>query len=42
MSWMFKDPVGIMKDTMPWLFKDPINIGLAQFDHTQSNHKKMA
>ena len=33
MSWLFKDPVIIMKEIMLWLFKDPINSGLAQFDH---------
>ena len=31
MSWLFKEPVEIMKNIMSWLFKDPINIGLAQF-----------
>ena len=25
MSWLFKDPVVIMKQIMSWLFKDPIN-----------------
>ena len=40
MSWLFKDPVAIMKEIMPWLFKDPINSGLAQFHHAQSNSKK--
>ena len=35
MSWLFKDPVVIMKEIMSWLFKDPINSGLAQFDHVQ-------
>ena len=40
MSWLFKDPVVIMKEIMSWLFKDPINSGLAQFDHGQSNSKK--
>ena len=29
MSWLFNDPVVIMKEIMSWLFKDPINIGLA-------------
>ena len=38
---MFKDPVVIMKEIMSWLFKDPINSGLAQFDHAQSNSKKL-
>ena len=42
MSWLFKDPVVIMKEIMSWLFKDPINSGLAQFDHAQSNSKKWA
>ena len=40
LSWLFKDPIVIMKEIMSWLFKDPINRGLAQFDHTQSNSKK--
>ena len=41
MSWLFKDPVVIMKEIMSWLFKDPINSGLAQSDHAQSNSKKI-
>ena len=41
MSWLFKDPVVIMKEIMSWLFKDPINSGQAQFDHAQSNSKKL-
>ena len=28
MSWLFKDPVVIMKEIMSWLFKDSINSGL--------------
>ena len=40
MSWLFKDPVVIMKEIMFLLFKDPINSSLAQFDHAQSNSKK--
>ena len=40
MPWLFKDPVGIMKEIMSWPFKDPIHSGLAQFDHAQSNSKK--
>ena len=40
MSWLFKDPVVIMKEIISWLFKDPINSGLAQLDHTQSKSKK--
>ena len=39
MSWLFKDPVVIMKEIMPWLFKDRINSGLAQFDHAKSKSK---
>ena len=26
MSWMFKDPVVIMKEIMSWMFKDPVVI----------------
>ena len=26
MSWLFKDPVVIMKEIMSWLFKDPVVI----------------
>ena len=40
MSWLFKDPVVILKKIMSWLLKDPINSDLAQFDHVQSNSKK--
>ena len=40
MSWLFKDPVVIMKEIISWLFKDPINCGLTQFDHAQSNCPK--
>ena len=40
MSWLFKDPVAIMKEIMSWLFNDRINSGLTQFDHAQSNSKK--
>ena len=39
-SWLFKDPLVIMKEIMSWLFKDPINSSLAQFDHAKSNNKK--
>ena len=39
-TWLFKNPVVIMKDIMSWLFKDPINNDLVQFDHAQSNSKK--
>ena len=40
MSWLFKDPVVIMKEIMPWLFKDPIvTVAWINFDHTQSNSK---
>ena len=31
MSWLFKDPVVIMKKIISWLIQDPINSGLAQF-----------
>ena len=40
MSWLFKDPVVIMKEIISWLFKDPINNDLTQFDHAQSDSKK--
>ena len=40
MSWLFKDPVVIMKEIMSWLYKNPINSGLAPFDHAKSNSKK--
>ena len=40
MSWLFKDPVEIMKEIMSWLFNDPINSALFQFDYAQSNSKK--
>ena len=26
MSWLFKDPIVIMKEIMSWLFKDPVVI----------------
>ena len=41
MSWLFKDPVVIMKETMSWLFKDLI-VTLASLSstHAQSNSKK--
>ena len=41
MSWLFKYPVVMLKEIMSWLFKDPINSVLAQFDHAQSNSKKL-
>ena len=40
MSWLFKNPVVILKEIMSWLFNDPINSDLAQFDNPQSNSKK--
>ena len=40
MSWLFKDPIVIMKEIMSWLFKDPTNSGQAQFEHAQSNREK--
>ena len=39
MSWLFKDPVVIIKEIMSLLFKDPINSALAKFDHAQSHCK---
>ena len=30
MSWLFKDPVVVMKEIMSWLFKDTINSGQAK------------
>ena len=42
MSSLFNNPVVIMKEIMYWLFKNPINSDMAQFDHAQSNSKKMA
>ena len=41
MSWLFKDPIVIMKEIMSWLFKDPINSDLAQSDYAQSNRKQV-
>ena len=39
-SWLFKDPVVIMKEIMPWLFKDPIvTVAWINFDHAQLNSK---
>ena len=36
MSWLFKDPVVIMKEIMSWLFKDPIvTVAWLNFDHAQ-------
>ena len=26
MSWLFKDPIVIMKEIMSWMFKDPVVI----------------
>ena len=40
MSWLFNDPVVIMKEIMSWLFKNPTNSDMAQFDYVQSNSKK--
>ena len=41
MSWLFNDPVVIMKEIMSWLFKDPIvTVAWLNFDHAQSNSKK--
>ena len=38
MSWLFKDPVVTIKALT---VKDPFNSDLAQFDHAQSNSKKL-
>ena len=41
MSWLFKDPVVIMKKIMSWLFKDSIvTVAWLNFDHAQPNSKK--
>ena len=41
MSWMFQDPVVIMKEIKSWLFKDPlVTVAWLNFDHTDSNSKK--
>ena len=41
MSWLFKDPIVIMKKIMSWLFKDPIvTVVWLNFYHAQSNSKK--
>ena len=40
MSWLFKDPIVLMKESISWLFKDPIKSGLARFDYAKSNSKK--
>ena len=41
MSWLFKNPVVLMKEIMPWLFKDPIvTVTWFNSDHAQSNSKK--
>ena len=40
MSWLFKDPLAIMKK-MSWLCKDPIvTVDWLSFDHAQSNSRK--
>ena len=42
MSWLFKNPVAIIKGIMPWLFKNSIVIVTwLNFDHTQWNIKKL-
>ena len=38
MSWLFKDPVTIMKEIMSWLFKNPI-VTVAWLNFYQSNIK---
>ena len=41
MSWLFKDPVVIMKEIVPWLFKDPkVTVAWLSFNHAQLNSKK--
>ena len=41
MSWLFKDPVVIMKETMSWLFKDLIvTKAWLNFDHAKSSSKE--
>ena len=41
MSWLFKDLVVIMKETMSWLFKDLIvTLAWLSSTHAQSNSKK--
>ena len=41
MSWLFKDPVVIMKEIISWLFKDPVvTVAWLNFDYAQSNSKK--
>ena len=41
MSWLFKDPVVIMKEIMSWLSKDLIvTVAWLNFEHAQSNSKK--
>ena len=41
MSWLFQDPVVIMKEIMSWLFRDPIiTVVWLNFNHVQLNSKK--
>ena len=41
MSWLFKDPVVIMKENMPWLFKESIvTVAWLNFYQAQSYSKK--
>ena len=41
MSWLFKDPLVIMKEIMSSLFKDLIvTVAYLNFNHAQSNSKK--
>ena len=41
MSWLFKDPVVVMKKIMYLLFKDPIvTVAWLNINHVQSNSKK--
>ena len=42
MSWLFKDPVVIMKEIMSWLFKVSIvTVAWLSFNHAQSNSKNV-
>ena len=41
MTWLFIDPVVIMKEIMSWLFKDPIvTVAYLTFNRVQSNSRK--
>ena len=41
MSWLFTDPLAIMKEIMSWLIKDPLlTVTWLNFNHAQSKCKK--